>query len=257
MKKNISPKNKKISIKLWSILAGIVLLILIALNWNHISWLFNFQYTWRYLTGVLSPTGGRTPPSSIVAPKTQNSNTAITPENSNSAPVSQTSSQPINGTAASGIVAPVPNLPDTITIPKINISAPIITAQTADADAIHSLLDSGTVLYPGSVPFGQRGESVILGHSAPAGWPKIKYDWVFSELAELKEGDKIYITYANKKYSYTVAKIKILQAGQDLPGAIATANTLVLVSCWPPGKDINRLAVLAVLDGQSPTEVNP
>lgn len=234
--------------KLWSALAGVVLLILIVLNWNHISWIFNFQYGWRYLTGVLSPTGGRTPPSAIIAPKTQNSETITSSANSNSPPISNTTNQPANGSTASTPNASLPSLPDTITIPKINISAPIVTAQTTDTNTIHSLLDLGTVLYPGSVPFGQRGESVILGHSAPVGWPKIKYDWVFSDLAELKPGDKIYITYANKKYSYTVAKIKILQAGQDLPGPIATANTLVLVSCWPPGKDINRLAVLAVLD---------
>jgi len=68
---------------------------------------------------------------------------------------------------------------DLLSIPKLGLIAPIVTAATNDPEVVHSLLDSGVVLYPGSAPFGGVGQTVVLGHSAPPGWPKIKYDWVF------------------------------------------------------------------------------
>ena len=188
----------------------------------------------------MSPTGGRKP-ATVMTSKPATKPVVL--------PVSTTPANVVAQPPATPIAtAPIRNVPDTITVPSINISAPIVTTLSTDVDAIHALLDTGVVLYPGSAAFGQMGETIILGHSAPPGWPKIKYDWVFSKVENLKPGDKIKITYSNKTYSYTVAKIKVLDKGQEVPSNIATANTLALVSCWPPGKDIQRIAVLAVID---------
>jgi len=214
------------------------LMAVIVLSWNNISWMFNTAYAWRYLTGVLSPTGDRAPATVMVKP--------VQPA---TVPAQIKTSTPIvTTTKPDDVPQPVKSVPDTITIPAIGISAPIVTTQSTDVDAVHALLDTGVVLYPGSAAFGQMGETIILGHSAPPGWPTIKYDWVFSKIENLKIGDKIKITYSNKNYSYTVAKIKVLDRGQEVPSNIATANTLALVSCWPPGKDVQRIAVLSVID---------
>jgi LPXTG-site transpeptidase (sortase) family protein len=224
---------------IWRPLLVIFLVTIIVLSWNNISWMFNTAYGWRYLTGVFSPTGGRTPATVM----------AVKPAQTPTVPIQTQPLAPIVPTIKP-IETPLPvkSVPDSITIPAIGISAPIVTTQSTDVDAVHALLDTGVVLYPGSADFGQMGETIILGHSAPPGWPTIKYDWVFSKIENLKAGDKINITYSNKNYSFTVAKTKVLDRGQEVPSSIATANTLALVSCWPPGKDVQRIAVLAVID---------
>jgi len=136
---------------------------------------------------------------------------------------------------------------DIINIPKISVSAPIITAKTTDNEVLHGLLDDGVVLYPGSTPFGQTGQTVILGHSAPTGWPKIKYDWVFSRVNELKAGDMIAITYNNETRYYQVVKTRIVTPQEGVPTSTVEGNSLMIVSCWPPGKDLKRIAVEATI----------
>ncbi len=139
---------------------------------------------------------------------------------------------------------------DMLTIPKINITAPIITAQTDDNEVITGLLDSGVVLYPGSAMFGNDGQTVILGHSAPAGWPKIKYDWVFSKINELEEGDMVVVTYNYITRYYKVAGSKVVDPKTGMPASTVSGNSLMLISCWPPGKDAKRIAVEAGLYGK-------
>ena len=138
--------------------------------------------------------------------------------------------------------------PDSVTIPKIGISVPIVTGQTQDVNALHTLLDSGVVLYPGSAAFGTDGQTVLLGHSAPAGWPNIKYDWVFTKLNQLVPGDLVVINYRNQIYYYSVKGTKVIAAGGNLPDNAMAGNSLVLVSCWPPGKDYKHIAVETILN---------
>ena len=135
---------------------------------------------------------------------------------------------------------------DTISIPMIGVLAPIVTAKSSDPDILHSLLDLGAVLYPESSNFGRAGQTILLGHSAPADWPKIKHDTLFSRLNELSPGDKITAIYGGTIYSYTVAQTKIFEKGTTAGFAAASGNSLVLVSCWPPGHDRQRIAVLAL-----------
>ena len=66
-----------------------------------------------------------------------------------------------------------------IEIPSIGIAAPIVFPQSEKINSLTKDLDRGVVYYPGSVLPGQEGQIVVLGHSAPPNWPKIKYDWVF------------------------------------------------------------------------------
>ncbi len=134
-------------------------------------------------------------------------------------------------------------LPDQISIPKLKVTAPLIKVNgTSNADFILPL-KKGVALYPLSEP-GQQGRTVILGHSAPAGWPKINYDWVFSDLGHLIQGDEIKITYQGKEYIYTVKNKIILKKGQELPDS-KSSEELILITCWPPGIDHRRLIILA------------
>jgi len=143
---------------------------------------------------------------------------------------------------------------NSLEIPKIGISAPLVFTESSNTADLEKELDRGVVHFPGSGLPGERGQTIVLGHSAPANWPKIKYDWVFSNVSELNEGDKVFVHFNHQKYTYYVIKKIFLARGEEIPQAELTnfKSTLVLVTCWPPGKDFKRIAVWTELMTQIP-----
>jgi len=130
-----------------------------------------------------------------------------------------------------------------IEIPKIKISAPLIL--TTREKEISKALDRGVVLWPESAKFGEKGATIILGHSAPPGWPKIKYDWVFTKIDQLEKGDEIFVFFQGEKFRYVVREKIFLKKGKELPEIKSDLNILILISCWPPGKNLKRIAIVA------------
>lgn len=138
---------------------------------------------------------------------------------------------------------------DSLEIAKIGIEVPLILPQDLENNDFKKALDKGVVLHPESVPPGEKGDIFILGHSAPSGWPKINYDWVFSELNELEKGDEIRINFQKRYFLYYVTQKIFLEKGEEIPKSSEEKDsTLYLISCWPPGKDIRRIAVQALAD---------
>ena len=134
-----------------------------------------------------------------------------------------------------------------IEIPKIGITAPLVFADSSDQKELEEALDLGVLHFPDSVFPGEVGQTIILGHSAPPGWPRIKYDWVFTDLNELVAGDEIHVFFNNKKYEYAVTRKVFLERGEEISreGLTNSENMLILISCWPPGRDSKRIAVEA------------
>jgi sortase A len=137
------------------------------------------------------------------------------------------------------------NIENSIEIEKIGIKAPLIIPNGSDV-TLKTELNNGVVLYPQSVLPGEKGETIILGHSAPLNWPKIKYDWVFNDLNKLEIGDEIVVYFNNQKNVYKVTKNNIIERGEETPKSLTNSiNVLTLMSCWPPGKDSKRIAITA------------
>jgi len=132
-------------------------------------------------------------------------------------------------------------------IPELNIDVPIIFEESSSTESMENALERGAAFYPSSVQPGEKGITVILGHSAPFGWPKTDYNWIFSNLSDLKEGDNIFVLFDHKKYIYQVTKTEILDKGEEIPleASIENMNTLMLISCWPPGKNYKRISIWA------------
>lgn len=212
------------------IFLSIYLIAFFAFNWNDASWVFNYREVSGLIYDFFNPyqTVEAFPAAQIqtTANEVSTSNTAVVKPN-----YTYTDKE------------------DGIEIPDIGISSPIMFPVATDASTLAAALDKGVVYYPGSVLPGQKGEIVIIGHSAPVGWPKIKHDWVFSDLEKLNAGSKIYIYLDNKEYIYTVQKTDIIKKGQEIAptGLTNSDGMLVLVSCWPPGKNLQRIAVQAQL----------
>jgi sortase A len=136
-----------------------------------------------------------------------------------------------------------------IEIPKIEIEAPLILTESLEEKDLKEALKKGVVHYPQSALPGEQGEVLILGHSAPSGWPKANYNWIFSELNKLEKGDEIYVYFENLQYLYLVNDKIFLNPGEEisLEELTSSNSVLVLLSCWPPGVSQKRIAVLAEL----------
>jgi len=136
---------------------------------------------------------------------------------------------------------------DSIEIPKIGIEAPLVLIEDSENEGFKEALNQGVVLHPQSVLPGEKGTIFILGHSAPSLWPEINYDWVFSRLNTLEPDDYIYINFQKKRYSYNVTQKIFLERGEEIPENPGDQESILyLISCWPPGRDIRRIAIEAI-----------
>ncbi len=209
----------------------------LIINWGGVSWIFNYNVVSGLVEDFFNPYP------SIDASAI---NAYFYPNHSQNSMIASQSStaQPIQN-----IKTNYTDKQNTLEIPKISISVPIIFSASAEKNALVKDLDSGVVYYPGSVYPGQIGQIIILGHSAPPGWPKIKHQWVFTDLDKLSPGDTILIDLNNKQYTYIVKQKTIIQRGAEVPqnNLSTNNNVLTLISCWPPGKDYQRIAVQAEL----------
>jgi len=188
-------------------------------NWNSISWIFNY----KVISGAISDFSGK---------------------------ISSFFAEIENKINSLGQIAQAENVnflsrENSLEIPKIGVLAPLIVTDSSEKD-LEEGLNRGVVIFPDSALPGQSGQTIILGHSAPANWPKIKYDWVFSRLNELEEKDEIRVYFNNREYTYYVKNKIFLEKGEEIPNySTDSGNTLLLISCWPPGKNLKRIVVEA------------
>ncbi|MCK4355064.1 sortase [Candidatus Parcubacteria bacterium] len=220
--------------KLWKPFVVLFVFSFLAMNWADVSWVFNY----RIIAGIA------TAPFQSMSAVDAEENGLSDLERASVVKEDKTSENKKQPKYTGNIGSK-----NSIKIPKIGISAPIVFTNSSNNQVLHKLLDKGVVYYPESVLFGENGQTIVLGHSAPANWPKIKYDWVFSRLNELNKGDKIIIYYDNQKYVYSVSRKIFLDKGEEIPENHLTnnRNILISISCWPPGKDYKRIAVESVL----------
>jgi LPXTG-site transpeptidase (sortase) family protein len=223
--------DKKQAKKLLKAAVLIYLASFLIINWNDVSWIFNYKEVSGLVSDFFNPYPSINASAMDAYFYPNHSQETATPE------------------AIKNIKTIYTDKQDTLEVPKISIAVPIIFADSTSTDSLAKNLDLGVVYYPGSVYPGQIGQSIILGHSAPPGWPKIKHDWVFTDLDKLSPGDTILIDLNNKQYTYIVKQKTIIKRGADVPqdNLSASNNVLTLISCWPPGKDYQRIAVEAEL----------
>ncbi len=212
------------------------LIAFLIFNWVEISWIFDPSYFLRALSFYFSEKSKNLLTSQEQGPKKE---------------TLQTEQQTENKKAAEETKELLPReqeifeKEDSIEIPKIEIQAPLVLVSTEKE--IKRALDRGVVLWPNSAFPGRPGQTIILGHSAPPNWPKIKYDWVFSNLNLLEKGDEVFVYFQKRKYVYEVEETIFLNRGQELPQTPPDQSFLFLISCWPPGRDVRRIAIKAIL----------
>ena len=140
---------------------------------------------------------------------------------------------------------PLTEKENSLEIQKLGLEVPLVFAESIAIKDMKQDLKSGAVVYPGSNLPGQTGKLIVLGHSSPPGWPKIRYDWVFSKLGNLQLGDEVLINFNRHQYRYQITNKIFLDKGQQIPenNQDSSEQFLYLVTCWPPGKDFKRLVI--------------
>jgi LPXTG-site transpeptidase (sortase) family protein len=133
----------------------------------------------------------------------------------------------------------------TLTIPRLNVNAPIIYQDSiAEADIQRSLQD-GVVHYSTTAKPGQPGNAVIVGHSSNDWWEPGNYKFVFVLLDKLVAGDKVSLSYAGKYYVYEVYESKVVEPTDLTVLAQTPGHNLTLLTCTPAGTNWRRLIVRA------------
>ncbi|MDD5738860.1 MAG: sortase [Candidatus Pacebacteria bacterium] len=224
-------KSSKILLKYFLILSAIFLVIF---NWGYIDWFFNYKTVGENLGYLARKTIGQNEVSVYFS---EIALLSLPNQSSSTTQQVQPKPKPVDITR-----------PSYISIPIIGVNAPISFTQSRSQKVFASLLNVGVLHYPDSTLPGTVGTTIILGHSAPPNWPKIRYDSVFNNLKDLKPGDEISIDFHGEIYKYIVRDTFFVKAGQDLSQYLTfNRNMLLLVSCWPPGHNLQRIVVEAEL----------
>lgn len=133
-----------------------------------------------------------------------------------------------------------------VIIPKINVEIPVVYDEPSiEEDAIQKALERGVVHYATTPLPGQKGNSVIFGHSSNNILNSGKYKFAFVLLSKLDKGDVFYLTHNKVRYSYRIYEKKIVSPTElGVLGPTDKPATATLITCDPPGTSLNRLIVI-------------
>ncbi len=133
----------------------------------------------------------------------------------------------------------------TITIPKINVQAPVqYIASNKEAD-IQKALEDGVVHYASTAVPGAPGNVAIFGHSSNDWWEPGNYKFVFVLLDKLSPGDQVTLDYHSKRYTYEVTGSRVVDPTEVSVLYPTKDPTLTIITCSPPGTSLRRLVVTA------------
>ena len=138
-----------------------------------------------------------------------------------------------------------PQMPTSISIPAIKLSATIANPETTDIEALDKLLLNGAVRYPTSAKLGEAGNVVLFGHSSYLPVVHNQAYKTFNGIQKLSEGDVIVVRSADRAYTYHVRSVAT-ESAEDagIPLAVA-GNVLTLATCDSFGAKTDRFVVTA------------
>jgi sortase A len=141
-----------------------------------------------------------------------------------------------------------------VIIPKINADVPVVYDVDSTKEAeIQKGLERGVVHYPTTPTPGQKGNAVIVGHSSSNIFTAGQFKFAFVLLNKLDEGDTIIAHYNGTRYVYKIYDMRIVKPTEvGVLGPADRESTITLITCDPPGSNVNRLVVTAEQISPSP-----
>ncbi len=137
-----------------------------------------------------------------------------------------------------------------IIVPKINANALVIPNVDAFDISIYSkALKYGIAHAAGSALPGENGNTFLFAHSGRNFYENSGENVQFYLLDKLAIGDKAYLHYLGKVYTYEVFASKLVWPDEYeyLTNQNFDYNQLTLMSCWPAGVNFKRQVVIARL----------
>ncbi len=157
-------------------------------------------------------------------------------------------------------------LENRLVVPRINQNIPIVRVSSeslikrdfgALEGEMQKALQDGVVHYPGTSLPGQRGNTVITGHSSYFPWDPGRFKDVFALLHDVVVGDKIVVYYKQTKYTYEISDIEVVLPEEIDVLKQTPSDQLTLITCTPVGTNLKRLIVkakpIAINDQPIPT----
>jgi sortase A len=134
-----------------------------------------------------------------------------------------------------------------IIIPKINLEAGVVGDVTDNSESsLWDALEKGVVIYPFTPRPGEKGNTVLFGHSSNNIFNNGVAKFVFVRLHQLEIGDTYAINYGGKQYVYKIFNRVVVNKDQveylyDTPRPVMST----LITCDPPGTGYYRLILQA------------
>ncbi len=154
-------------------------------------------------------------------------------------------------------IAPTPRIPletgepNQLTIPDLDIQAPVVYVDEANEDVFQDALANGVVHYPGTANPGELGNPYIFGHSSDYFWKPGDYKAVFAPLVDVPIDTEVRITNdAGELYIYRVIETKVV--GPKDVSVLDQQNyeryLLTLQTSYPVGTALKRFVAVCELD---------
>lgn len=144
-------------------------------------------------------------------------------------------------------------LPDnTLSIPSLGISAPLIPNVGLSEKESSAALKNGVTHLSGTPLPGQTGMAAIAGHSSNFAWVRSAYNRIFAQLPNIQAGALIEVNSAGVQYQYTVTNVYEVQPDQVSVLGDHSATGIRLITCTPVGTSLRRLIVEAVQVAPAP-----
>jgi sortase A len=140
--------------------------------------------------------------------------------------------------------------PNTLSIPSLGITAPIVYATSTHESELQNLLQDGVVHYAGTAEPGMAGNCYLFGHSSDYVWSKGNYKTIFATLPNIKLGSEIIVSNKfGKAYRYRVHETIIVDPNDlsVLAQDKGLINALTLQTSYPLGTALKRFIVIAQL----------
>ena len=149
----------------------------------------------------------------------------------------------------------VKDIPNIVSVPSLNISAPLLYVDQNNEGLFQKALQNGVVHFPGTALPGKPGNCYIFGHSSDFPLTPGNYKTVFASLPKIKMGEIIKVTDSEGVvYSYKVVETKIVLPNDTsvLDQGDKTRSLLSLQTSYPLGTALKRFVVIAELQKNSP-----
>jgi len=148
---------------------------------------------------------------------------------------------------------PVVPTDNRLVVPKLGKSIPLVNMSVENIEGenwndlekqIQDGLKLGVVHYPGTAKPGQYGNVFMTGHSSYYPWDPGKFKDVFATLGKLEVGDRYYVYYDQKKYTYQVVDKKEVKPNNvDVLSQPTDKKISTLMTCTPVGTTLRRLII--------------